>query len=338
VTAFEFGVENEDDRCIFCPAYDMQYPERIVPLFGENVKCWQLESFFNKLPVPKKSRNCELSLTMNFICGCEGSGYAGAGTTAKQKALVWMPRVSAILSMLGSLFIIVDTQRTRLKRSKLINKILCTISVFDFVGSFAMAFASLPTPEEDYVYGAKGNDATCKVQGFFIQMGTIACFLGVSLSVYYNITIKQGWSENKMRRRKMAYFLLVPPIIIGFVYAGIGIPYYDNVMVWCNNSAKWWPEVPVILAILYSTIIMGDVTYSVYKKESASSRYSGGGNKLSKMVFKQAVLFVGAFYFTWVPYLTLQFLLSSGTGFEIYGLFLAAATMVPLQGKILFAR
>lgn len=136
----------------------------------------------------------------------------------------------------------------------------------------------------------------------------------------------------------MAYFLLVPPIIIGFVYAGIGIPYYDNVMVWCNNSAKWWPEVPVILAILYSTIIMGDVTYSVYKKESASSRYSGGGNKLSKMVFKQAVFFVGAFYFTWVPYLTLQFLLSSGTGFEIYGLFLAAATMVPLQGKILLAR
>lgn len=55
----------------------------------------------------------------------------------------------------GSLFIIVDTQRTRQKRVKLINKLLCTISVFDFVGSFAMAFTSLPTPAEDYVYGAK---------------------------------------------------------------------------------------------------------------------------------------------------------------------------------------
>lgn len=88
----------------------------------------------------------------------------------------------------------------------------------------------------------------------------------------------------------------------------------------------------MILAILYATIIMGDVTYSVYKKERASSRYTGGSNKLSKMVFQQALLFVGAFYITWVPYLTLQFLLSSGTGFEIYGLFLAAATMAPLQG------
>ena len=105
---------------------------------------------------------------------------------------------------------------------------------------------------------------------------------------------------------------------------------------------------------------MGDVTYSVYKKERASSRYTGGSNKLSKMVFKQAMFFVGAFYITWVPYLALQvrhghisscrkyvisrcsttkysstltqYLWSSGTGYNIYGLTLAASTMVPLQG------
>ena len=138
-----------------------------------------------------------------------------------------------------------------------------------------------------------------------------------------------------MKRRKVIYFLLVPPIIIGFVFAGIGIPYYNNVMVWCNNWANWWPEIPVILAILYATIIMGDVTYSVYKKERASSRYTGGSNKLSKMVFQQALLFVGAFYITWVPYLTLQFLLSSGTGFEIYGLFLAGESLKLFHENVL---
>jgi hypothetical protein len=105
------------------------------------------------------------------------------------------------------------------------------MSVFDFVGSFAMAFTTLPTPSTDYIYGGKGNDATCKAQGFLIQMGTIACFLGVSLSLYYNLTIKQGWSEAKMRRRRVVYFLLVPPIVIGMTFAGVGIPYYDNVMV-----------------------------------------------------------------------------------------------------------
>ena len=52
VAAFEFGVENEEDRCTFCPANDMIYHERIVPLYRSNgVTCWQLESFFNELPV-----------------------------------------------------------------------------------------------------------------------------------------------------------------------------------------------------------------------------------------------------------------------------------------------
>lgn len=34
--------------------------------------------------------------------------------------------------------------------------------------------------------------------------------------------------------------------------------------------------------------------------ERASSRYTGGSNKYSKMVFKQAIFFVGAFYITWL--------------------------------------
>ena len=104
------------------------------------------------------------------------------------------------------------------------------MSVFDFIGSSAMALTSLPIPEETYINGSKGNDATCKAQGFFIQMGTIACLLGVSLAVYYNLTIKRGWSPSEMARRRMVYFLLIPPIIIGFVFAAVGVPFYDNVM------------------------------------------------------------------------------------------------------------
>jgi hypothetical protein len=101
-----------------------------------------------------------------------------------------------------------------------------------------MALTTLPTPGTDYIYGGKGNDATCTSQGFFIQMGTIACLQGSSLAVYYNLTIKQGWTESKLKRKRTGYFLLIPPIIIGFAFAGAGIPHYDNVLVWCNNSAR----------------------------------------------------------------------------------------------------
>ena len=112
------------------------------------------------------------------------------------------------------------------------------MSVFDFLGSFAMAFTTLPTPKEDYLYGSRGTEATCTVQGFFIQMGTVACLLGTSLSLYYSLAIMHGWSEEKMERMHLIYYLLIPPILIGLVFACAGIPYYENALVWCNNTAK----------------------------------------------------------------------------------------------------
>ena len=81
----------------------MQYPERDVPLFGENITCDKVYAFFNRLEVHKDSQNCRLAQSVNYICGCEGTGYAGANTEAKQKSLVWMPRVSGILSLMVSI-------------------------------------------------------------------------------------------------------------------------------------------------------------------------------------------------------------------------------------------
>ena len=98
-------------------------------------------------------------------------------------------------------------------------------------------------------------------------------------------------------------------------------------------SRRWWPELPIVLALFYATVIMGDVVYSVYRNEKATSKYTGGSNKLSKMVVRQATFFIGAFYITWIPYLVLQYMLSSGRGYGVYGLTLAASTMCALQGK-----
>jgi hypothetical protein len=101
-----------------------------------------------------------------------------------------------------------------------------------------MSFTTLPTPKDGYIYGSKGTSGTCTLQGFMIQMGTIACLLGASLAAYYNVTIKEGWSEAKMKRNHLIYYLLIPPIVIGLSFACAGIPYFDNMMIWCNNSAK----------------------------------------------------------------------------------------------------
>ena len=81
----------------------MQFPERKVPLFGENITCDKVYAFFNRMEVHKDSQNCRLAQSVNYICGCEGTGYAGANSTTKQTVLVWLPRVSGILSLMVSI-------------------------------------------------------------------------------------------------------------------------------------------------------------------------------------------------------------------------------------------
>jgi hypothetical protein len=107
LTEFSFGVDDEEDRCQFCPQHDVQFPDRRVPLFGDNVTCSQMESFFERLPVPKDSSNCQLAQSTNYICGCEGRGYAGADTMPKKVVLAWLPRTAAVLSMLVSVCVCV---------------------------------------------------------------------------------------------------------------------------------------------------------------------------------------------------------------------------------------
>ena len=95
-----------------------------------------------------------------------------------------------------------------------------TLSVFDLLGSMAYMLTSLPTPATEYVYGAKGNDASCTAQGFFIQIGAIASYMNASLAVFYLLQIKYGWNDRKFRNLRAYFFVL--PIVIGFVFAFAG--------------------------------------------------------------------------------------------------------------------
>ncbi|KAL3798970.1 hypothetical protein HJC23_005109 [Cyclotella cryptica] len=330
ITAFDFGVENTEDKCHFCPNQEVLYPDRLVPLFGPNVTCLNMQAFFNQLEVHKDSQNCKLALKSNYICGCEGPGYAGANSRIKKSALAWLPRVCAIISLMGSSFIIYDTSKTVMKRSKLLNQLLTTLSFFDMLGSVAYMFTTLPIPASYFIYEGRGNDGTCVAQGFFIQLGTVAGYMNVSLASYYLLRIKYGWSELKLASKRV--YLFVPPILVGLSFAFAGIPYYGNMMIWCNNTAEFWPEFPLILAIAAATCIMSGLCCHVYRQERRTMQFTGGSTRFSGMVFEQACWFLAAFYFTWLPYLMLQYLWASGKAFYSYGLILYASTSIPLQG------
>mmetsp|Transcript_25638 Transcript_25638/g.33976 ORF Transcript_25638/g.33976 Transcript_25638/m.33976 type:complete len:828 (+) Transcript_25638:53-2536(+) len=335
ISAFEFGVENKADQCHFCPQNDNLHPDRFVPLFGKNITCRSMQAFFERLEVPKDSENCQLAQSFNYICGCQGPGYAGASTQAKKNALVWVPRVTAMLSVMGSLFVLIDVLRERSRRSKPFFQLMAQMSFFDIIGSVAYAFTSLPIPSNFYFPGAHGNKASCTSQGFFIQVGTVACFTNVSLAVYYFLMIKKGWSQTRLK--KVILWLLICPVIVGMTFAFAGIPFMGNLVLWCNNSAPWWPDIPVAIAIFVATFIMGSVFWDVYKKDQASKRWrqrgdSGSGNSISTKVFWQSVWYLMSFYATWPPYLALQYFWASGKAYDTYYFILFAGALVPLQG------
>ncbi|KAL7460917.1 hypothetical protein ACHAXS_001353 [Conticribra weissflogii] len=173
LSQIEFGVEKHSEKCYFCPNKDLKHPDRLVPFFGSNITCWQMQNFYENIDILQVSQNCILAQNMNFICGCEGIGYTGASTEIRQVALAWTPRVMAILSIMGSSFIVFDTTKARQKCNRLLNQLLCTISVFDILGSIAYSMTTLPIPKSYYVYGSRGNEKTCT--------GKLLCHLPCSL-------------------------------------------------------------------------------------------------------------------------------------------------------------
>lgn len=232
---------------------------------------------------------------------------------------------------------IISVLNDKKKRKKVDGELIILLSCFDIIGSLGYAFASLPIPKEDYILGAKGNSASCKAQGFFIQLGTTSLYLNVSIAFYYLLIIQYSWRERRLRKSPIYCLLYAVPITIGAVFAFAAFPYYENAVMWCNNSQKYWSEVPVGIAILIATYIMFSLCWFVYKSEKKSARYSARASTInrasvSKQFFKQSMAYLAAFYLTWPAYLALQIMLANGNAFSSYGFYLFAGTAVTLQG------
>ena len=222
------------------------------------------------------------------------------------------------------------------RRQKVIGELIIVLCAFDVIGSLGYAFASYATPKEDYIYGAEGNEASCTAQGFFIQIGTISLYTNVSIAFYYLLIIEFSWREHRLKKSWVYYMLFAVPILVGGIFAFAGIPFYDNAILWCNNSRKYWSEIPVAVAIIIATGVMLNLCWFVFKSERASKRFRRHSNEdrasLANAFFKQSLVYLGAFYLTWPPYLALQIMIANGYAFDNYKFTLIAGTLVTLQG------
>lgn len=128
------------------------------------------------------STKCDAQKFLVHLCGCnEGLlPYMGTSTVEQQQALLWIPRGMATLSLSASASIFYTILRSRVKRRSVYNQMMLLIAAFDVITSLVWLIGTAAIPEINDVtdqpwgiYGASGNDATCTISGFFIQLGTI---------------------------------------------------------------------------------------------------------------------------------------------------------------------
>jgi hypothetical protein len=337
-----------ENACDFCPGEDVDFPDKEVQIVAKAYDvvptCGQIDAVLTQFE--KSSLLCYESTYVNYICGCNGGErrYLGAETRALKVALAWVPRFSASLSLSGSSMIIYDILRDRSKRGSVFHNLMMAMSLFDIVGSLAWSLSTLPIPEYEFgepsgIYGARGNEVTCKLQGFFIQLGYTSIFYNMSLSFYFLLVVRYGMRENQLQRLQL--WLHIPALIVGFALAFGGIPVYGNSLWSCYIPPPPLVEdyynfvifaaISTAIAILTVNTIL--VYWAVRKRMIAArtSRMSWMGRnvsssgglpmnpdaldvsvqlrrrempemliqKMERQTFWQALFYLGAFYLTW---------------------------------------
>ncbi len=117
------------------------------------------------------------------------------------------------------------------------HRLLAGMSVCDLMASAAMFLTSWPIPK-DYLWPTQwniGNQATCTAQGFFSQMSLGTNAYSCCLAIYYLLTIRQGWSDEKISKRAEPIMHIVSfGFALGTGVSGLGLSLFNS------NGLQCW--------------------------------------------------------------------------------------------------
>lgn len=124
-------------------------------------------------------------------------------TDTQKKAIAIIPKFSSILSIVGSIHIILyqdDSKKVRKFQSSTYNRLLMIMSFYDITSSFGCFFSTWAIPKDDdqglVVYNI-GNQNTCNLQGFLLHFGNFgAVFYNAFLSAYFCQLVRAKISNN----------------------------------------------------------------------------------------------------------------------------------------------
>lgn len=171
------------------------------------------------------------------------------------------------------------------------------MSLFDILSSIGWMLSSRANPIDDAwpIYGEQGNDATCKAQGFFIQLAMTSVLYNMSLTSYYFIAVVLGWRGRKLKAT--APFLHALPLTVGLSLAFAGIPFYDTILGICYiptppQSLSWVPStwihiVPLFTAITFNCVLLLFIWLKVHQQVAITSTWRLPGSRHDDMSSSQ---------------------------------------------------
>jgi hypothetical protein len=206
----------------------------------------------------------------------------GTFNLAQSRALAIAPKISGSLGFAFSLLIVASVVRDKKRRGSTYDRLLVGISCVDMNSSFWYVMSTWPIPKSSTVLWAVGNDATCTLQGFLSHLVIASSFYNASLTLYYLLTIRYGWKQDRIR--KIEPLLHAVPLTwgIGTSFTGLGLGIFGDAMLWCWIPKKYgfyrwllfyWPLWTMIVLV---TVMSFMIYLHVRKAERQAIKYMYG--------------------------------------------------------------
>lgn len=289
---------------------------------------------------------------------------------SRSKFLSRVSHVTGSLSVVGSLVVIAAIGRRKSGHLEIsiYHRLVLGMSIADLLSSCAFCFGTYPIPDGSPVSGARGNQMSCNVQGFFVQL-TLATHLYSSfLAIYFLLVVKFNWNTSSlaMRRLEVLFHGLAWSFALGTALASLLLDLINNANLWCwiapfpldcINSAEvgdgeqgtcvrgdnaWIYRLAFYFVWVWIAflVVLGCMAILVrtYRKQFQRMRaYLHSGDSLSianqRRVTLQAMLFIGSFLLTALPLTVARMLQATyNCTVEYFALSLAIAIFYPLQG------
>ena len=226
----------------------------------------------------------------------------------KLLVLFFLPVFTGSLSFLTSSSIIWKILRSDTKLSSPYSRLIFGLCFYDIISSVANALSTMPSPPSPYgqdVWGALGNETTCRIQGFMFTFSSSSSpFYNLSLCIYYLCLIRYSMRDERFGKYIEPFLHIIP-----FMYSlAISIYLLVNDNYHFNGTVCWVtqnsPEnlsfirkfgtitigAPILLIFVAVIGLMGLISYTVWNQENRMNQYrfelgtAANGNPRSSMV------------------------------------------------------